>query len=802
MMRAYSVERIAYSVGRIAYRFLLSAKRYPLNAKTFLVILAFLSVHGTWYTVLGTPYAVREACAQEAAAEKPSSGELINKSWAAHGKRDLEATFKYTQELIDLYKAEADKQQVSLSALPKGKDEINEVSALNDVATAYFIQAEAYERQKKNEEATKICNLIIEKYSYAQAWDPRGWHWQIAEAARQTIKKMLSGKNEEEDAAVNIKPTKVVLYEPGKKDFVDYSKYGEFKNRGTDKYSYVIKDQEGLSRAVGEGIYPNTTSVRWDPEFKKAQKAKRLDGSVWDFVHSPDLEAAFLKWTTSSEPPGVRLFYTGLIFEKSGMIKEAIKCYYAIVVHFPGAYGWTYFKTPWYVGQAAIAKIRYLLRNNPKLGYKLTGENIRIINGFDNNVANDIVIVDPGKFVKVTFMEKLKAKPAKDLLSIKKRSGKGRVHVLQYETGDWELIVDGKPFVVKGITYAPTKVGESPDDGSLSNWMEQDTNKNGKADGPYDSFVDKNRNNIQDADEPIAGDFALMKKMGVNAIRLYHHPKTVNKELLRDLYKNYGIMVIMGDFLGKYALGSGAPWNPGTDYNNEEHKKNMLDSVAKMVEEFKGEPYILFWLLGNENVYGYACNADSYPDEFFKFANEAALKIKSIDPEHPVAICSGDILHLDKFGKNAPDIDIFGANAYRGDYGFGFFWREVKEEADKPAFITEYGCSAYFKGKPEIEGEEPQADYHRGSWEDIENNMAFAEGAGNAIGGVAFEWLDEWWKGYEPAMHDRKGTWIGPFPDGTMHEEWLGFCGQGNGKLSPFLRQLRKAYFYYKKAWK
>ncbi|MFH0828545.1 MAG: glycoside hydrolase family 2 TIM barrel-domain containing protein, partial [Candidatus Omnitrophota bacterium] len=585
--------------------------------KVFMGIFIFLTVlgtpyavHGTRYSVLRTPYtvrtpyAVREACAQEAPAEKPSSGELINKSWAAHGKRDLEATFKYTQELIDLYKAEADKQQASLSALPKGKDEINEVSALNDVATAYFIQAEAYERQKKNEEATKICNLIIEKYSYAQAWDPRGWHWQIAEAARQTIKKMLSGKNEEEDAAVNIKPTKVALYEPGKKDFVDYSKYGEFKNRGTDKYSYVIKDQEGLSRAVGEGIYPNTTSVRWNPEFKKAQKAKRLDGSVWDFVHSPDLEAAFLKWTTGSEPPGVRLFYTGLIFEKSGMIKEAIKCYYAIVVHFPGAYGWTYFKTPWYVGQAAIAKIRYLLRNNPKLGYKLTGENIRIINGFDNNVANDIVIVDPGKFVKVTFMEKLKAKPAKDLLSIKKRSGKGRVHVLQYETGDWELIVDGKPFVVKGITYAPTKVGESPDDGSLSNWMEQDTNKNGKADGPYDSFVDKNRNNIQDADEPVAGDFALMKKMGVNAIRLYHHPKTVNKELLRDLYKNYGIMVIMGDFLGKYALGSGAPWNPGTDYNNEEHKKNMLDSVAKMVEEFKGEPYILFWLLGNENVYG------------------------------------------------------------------------------------------------------------------------------------------------------------------------------------------------------
>jgi len=29
-------------------------------------------------------------------------------------------------------------------------------------------------------------------------------------------------------------------------------------------------------------------------------------------------------------------------------------------------------------------------------------------------------------------------------------------------------------------------------------------------------------------------------------------------------------------------------------------------------------------------------------------------------------------------------------------------------------------------------------------------------GAGNSIGGIAFEWLDEWWKGYEPSIHDKK----------------------------------------------
>ena len=642
---------------------------------------------------------------------------------------------------------------------------------------------------------------MVDKYPYAQAWDPRGWFWQVAKASKESIDKLEGRAPEKEPSTPVIKvstlPTKIVLYDPGKEEIVDYAKYGTFENLGTKDYRYVVKDQEGLIAAVGEGVYPNTSSIKWDPEYKRALKEKRLEGSHWDFVHSPDLEAAFLKWATSSEPQGVKLFYTGLILEKSGLIKHALKCYYAIVVHFPGAYGWTYWHTPWYVAQAAASKINFLLRRNPGIGYKLEGAEIDIINGFDNDVANDIVIANPGKMVKVGLLEKLKSKPSPDLLSIKRRLGKGKVHLIQYETGDWQLIVDKKPYIIKGITYAPTKVGQSPDEGTMTNWMEDDFNQNGLADGPYDAYLDTDKNK-----KPV-GDFALMKDMGVNTIRLYHHPYPPDKEVLRDMYEKYGIRVIMADFLGKYALGSGAPWNPGTDYKNEQHKKNMMESVTNMVLEFKDEPYILFWLLGNENVYGYACNANQEPDAFFKFANEVAKHIKEIDPEHPVAICSGDVLYLDKFGQDSPDIDIFGTNAYRGDYGFGFLWKQVRKEADRPVFITEFGCPAYAEGETPEEAEELQAEYHKASWEDIENNMAFAAGgAGNAIGGVVFEWLDEWWKAYEPKTHDTKGLWAGQFPDGYMHEEWLGVCGQGDGKESPYLRHLRKSYYMYKKMWR
>ena len=736
--------------------------------------------------------------------KKPSSGDLITQAWVAHGKRDIEATNKYTQECIDLYKNQAEKEQASLTALPKNKNEIEAVQALNDVAACYFIQAESLLRQEKIDEAKKILQLLNDKYSFAQGWDSRGWFWSIKLAAQQTLKKIESGTIE-----ITVKPrvsqlvTKLALFDSGAEDVVNYEKYGQFQNIGTKDYKYIITDQEGLIKAVGEGVYPNNSVVKRDPIFKQVIKDRRLEGEVWDFLYSPDLQAAFVKWTTSSEPQGTRLYGTGLVLEKAGLINQAIKCYYSIVVNFPASYGWTYWHTPWYVGQAAIAKINFLLKRNPQLGYKLEGAKIDIINGFDNDVSNDVAVTNPGKFIKVDFtQEAVKIKPTAESVGIKSRKiGSVKVHLVQYNNDDWQLMVGDKPYVIKGITYAPIKVGQSPDDGTLKNWMEEDLNANGKIDGPYDAFVDNNKNNIQDPDEPAIGDFKLMQEMGVNTIRLYHHPLKVNKELMRDMYNTYGIRVIMGDFLGKYTIGSGAAWNPGTDYNNAEHQKNMIASVTKMVNEFKDEPYILFWLLGNENVYGYACNANEQPEAYFKFANEVAKIIKSIDPDHPVAICSGDILFLDKFGKDAPDIDIFGTNAYRGEYGFGALWRQVKEQTGKPVFITEFGCPSYAEGKSVDQAEELQAQYHSGSWEDMLNNMAFNGAAGNCLGGVVFEWLDEWWKAYEPAIHDTKGLWTGPFPDGYMHEEWLGMASQGDGKLSPFLRQLRKVYYMYQKKW-
>jgi len=405
-------------------------------------------------------------------------------------------------------------------------------------------------------------------------------------------------------------------------------------------------------------------------------------------------------------------------------------------------------------------------------------------------------------------------------LKIIKTVGTGSAKLVQFENHHWQLLVDGKPYMVKGMAYAPTPVGKSPNDGDYdpnNSWMNSDLNHNGKIDGPYDSWVDKNRNNKQDADEPVVGDFRLMKEMGVNTLRLYHHAS--NKELLRQLYRDYGIRVVMGDMLGMYAAGSGAKWYEGTDYTNPKHLESMRQSVRQMVNEYKDEPYVLMWMLGNESNYGevgnpdpksfnagLGSNAKKQPDAHYKFVNEVAGMIKSMDPTRPVGFSNGEVVTIDILSKHSGNIDVFGCNVYRGSSGFGrSFWQDVRRFMDKPVLFTEYGCPAYFAGKGADYGEEKQMEYHKGNWEDILYNSA-GSGFGNAIGGVVFEFVDEWWKSglppkFSPSEHETVGDFVSAFPDGWMHEEWLGLISQGDGSHSPYMRQLRKAYEYYKKVW-
>ena len=599
------------------------------------------------------------------------------------------------------------------------------------------------------------------------------------------------------------------LFQPGTEDIVSYEKYGRFENLGKPGYRYVMTNAQGLAAAAGEGIYPDPQSVRQDPDFQKYNQAKELEGSHWDYVHIPELQKSFFKWNIAPEDPGVKQYFAAYALERAGLLKHAVKAYHACLVHFPGAHGVTFWNSPWYVGPTALDRLQFVLRTHPELGLRLDGVKLQIENSFNNDIADDIIVCNPGRFVRVKPQDAVPPRADLSRLPPPQIAFNGKnVKLLHYENGHWQLTVNGKPYAIRAMAYAPNPVGRSPDNSTLKptqDWMTADADRNGRVDGPYDSWVDKNNNNRQDPNEPVVGDLALLKEMGVNTVRIYHH--VFNRNIIDDLYYKHGIHVLMGDLLGAYTVGSGADWYKGTDYTDPRQRENMLASVKKLVLEYKDHPGVLMWVLGNENVYGVATNAPQKPEAFFSFANSVAKWIKSVDPDHPVAIASGDTLFLDKFARYAPDIDVFGCNSYRGNHGFGqSLWGSVKQLCDKPVFITEYGCPAFSGSKTAAQAEAQQAEFLRQNWLDIEGNMAGGWGVGNALGGVLFEWLDEWWKAgtppqFDPAAHDTTGQWQGPFPDGWMYEEWLGVAGQGDGESSPFLRHLRPAYFTLQSLW-
>ena len=597
------------------------------------------------------------------------------------------------------------------------------------------------------------------------------------------------------------------LFDPGAERVVDYEKYGEFKNAGAFDYRYVMKDRQGLAKASGEGIDPN--QILWqDPMFKEYKAKGKLTKSPWNYVRSGDSQADFFAWAASSEDPGLRLLFTGKALEEAGHYEHALKAYRAAMILFPKSFCWSRKRNyTWLVAPTAWGSIIHLTQSRPELDLKLVDALVKVRANVGGDPMRNDVAVTPGRFIKYTPQDRERSRTDLSRLKVVSRRGGKKVACVKYDNGQWGLEADGKPFFVQGISYLPTKVDFHPKDW---NWMDADENKNGKNDVAYETWVDKNKNGVQDPDEPIVGDFKLLQEMGCNAIRIFtNHP--LNLPLLREMRRNFGIYGVLNEFLGAYTVHSGATWEQGTDYRDPQQRKQMLEAVRNMVEQCKGEPWLLAYVLGNENnmpanfsgVNASRTNAAVYPEAYASLLNEAAALIHKLDPDHPVGVGNMGLNLLDVYAEKAPELDFIGVNEYAGKEGFGALWEAARAIFDRPVLIMEFGCDAYRTGKGF--DEEDQAEYDRNNWQDIAYNRVGGPGTGTSIGGMLFEWLDEWWKDTSvkgrDGFHDTDPTIEMAFPDGWSQEEWLGIAGQGNGRSSPFLREFRKTYEIFRELW-
>ncbi|WP_298903089.1 glycosidase [uncultured Psychroserpens sp.] len=342
------------------------------------------------------------------------------------------------------------------------------------------------------------------------------------------------------------------------------------------------------------------------------------------------------------------------------------------------------------------------------------------------------------------------------------------------------LKVDGKDFMINGMNWDYIPIGNDVVDANLFK----------KSDDIIKSALDR--------------EMALLKNMGVNVIRQY---TGVPAKWIQYIYENYGIYTMLNHSFGRYGLTIDGVWTPVTIYDDEATQTLLMNELTSLVEEYKDTPGLLMYLLGNENNYGLfwaGAETEDFPEgdeqkravgenrgrPMYRLMNEVTKAMKSIDGNHPVAICNGDVLFIDIIAEECPDIDIYGTNTYRG-VSFRDMFQTVKDELNIPVMFTEFGADA-FSAKDNKEDQYSQAYYMVGNWKEIYENAAGLGETGNSIGGFTFQFSDGWWKfGFDDRknadVHDNNASWAnGGYSrdqiaegDNNMNEEWFGICAKG-----------------------
>jgi len=367
-----------------------------------------------------------------------------------------------------------------------------------------------------------------------------------------------------------------------------------------------------------------------------------------------------------------------------------------------------------------------------------------------------------------------------------------KIEIKSNQDGGYILYVDGEALLIKGIGYNPTPIGKGHD---------------------YDFFSDPNK--------PWLVDGKLMKEAGINCIRIYSPGKDLEKvkEFISDMYKNYGIYTLMSDWLGLWDY-------PRANYSDQAFKDGTKNRILNVVKTLKNEPGLLMWILGNENNYTFSGKIGFWTSSeiekiddpqqkqirkaeiYYNFVNDLAKSIKEIDPIHPVTLGNGEDNFLTVASGICSNIDALSIIIYRGKR-FGNLFSNIRKSFNKPILLSEFGCDSYSAYK-KLEDQEIQSEFILAQWKDLYDNTAFGgKKDGNVLGGVTFEWVDEWWKyneSYEEGwtIHNTEANWshgayfydIRAKDNLNMNEEWFGLVGLSEEMIDGLNKRLPKKAYY------
>ncbi len=279
--------------------------------------------------------------------------------------------------------------------------------------------------------------------------------------------------------------------------------------------------------------------------------------------------------------------------------------------------------------------------------------------------------------------------------------------------GDWQLLVDGAPFEVRGLTWGPA--------------------------------VEDARSYLPD-----------LASMGVNTIRTWGTDESTLP--LLDAAADHGIKVIAGFWLQP----GGGPGSGGcVDYVNDwDYKGWMLYQMNLWVEEYRDHPAVLMWSVGNESLLGLGnCYDGAELEEqraaYAEYVNIAALEIKDLDSAHPVTSTDAWTGAWPYYDAHSPDLDLYAINSYGSVCDLRQTWEDGGYT--KPYLLTEGGPAGEWEVEDDVNGVplEPtdveKRDGYPAAWECL---MAHE---GVALGATMFHYGVE---------SDFGGVWFNLVPDG------------------------------------
>ena len=298
--------------------------------------------------------------------------------------------------------------------------------------------------------------------------------------------------------------------------------------------------------------------------------------------------------------------------------------------------------------------------------FKKVFQNNKLVLSTTDTSSYKVVLLLEDGFWRIRHKVKIENEPEKDTLKTTQMN----------QIKDSEILVEAKPFTIKGINYYPKET-------------------------PWDMFGENYNLEI------IEKDFKLIKNSGLNSIRIFIQYEDFGKEKVPpakleklkevlDAAENIGLKVVVTlfDFYGDYSV---LNWTLT-------HRH-----AAQIVSTFKNHNAILAWDIKNE------------PDLDFDTRNKETVlawlsqmikEVKKFDPNHLVTI-----------GWSSPEaaiylsdeVDFVSYHYYKNIANFENDFKILKEQSlNKPIVLQEFGLSSY-KGIWNLYGssETKQAEYHK-----------------------------------------------------------------------------------------